>query len=358
MYSFRWRTSIFPVCLVFFLTVQSVAAQQPFHIYLIGDAGDHREGGETLVSLQKELIRHPNSAIVYLGDNSYKDILWGVVPFGYKGFDSSRNTIDKIRSQLAILDQYHGYVYFVPGNHDWWNRTSYQKGWRKLAMEEHFIEANLRQNSNIANPGNPFLPSHGDYGPAFVELDSNRIRLVFIDTYRIIQNGIKKTTVPEEEKTFYKRLDSVIADGYVLKQKIVVLAHHPVYATGPYTRVLKHPYFNKRIKASLSHFPSYQNMSAHINEILMHYPGIYYASGHVHALQYFYTKDSIHFIISGAGSQDKILSVKDKSKYDGMEAAYQYLLWNTGGFFELCFDGQTENTILYYDNGLLKCNIP
>ena len=34
-------------------------AQNDFRIYLVGDAGDHTEAGETLINLQRELIGHP-----------------------------------------------------------------------------------------------------------------------------------------------------------------------------------------------------------------------------------------------------------------------------------------------------------
>src|SRR5258705_3769617 len=100
------------ICILFLLPFYNARAQGAFHVYLVGDAGDHEEAGETLVNLHKELISHPNSAVIYLGDNSYKDIFWGIIPFGFKGFDSSRNTIGKIRSQMNIMDHYKGSVYF------------------------------------------------------------------------------------------------------------------------------------------------------------------------------------------------------------------------------------------------------
>jgi hypothetical protein len=352
----RGATMLTMICLLFLATIRS-PAQDGFNIYLVGDAGDHEETGGTLTNLQNELILHPNSAVIFLGDNSYKDILGGIIPFGYKGFDSTRNTIDKIRSQLDVLNHYRGSVYFTPGNHDWWNRTTYQKGRPKLAMEESFIEKNLKLNTSIANPDKVFLPGKGSYGPEYVELDQQSIRLIFIDTYRIIQTGIKKNKISPEEKTFYDRLDSVIREGYILKEKIIVVAHHPVYSVGPYTRHLKHPYLFGRIKASYASFPSYQAMSGKIIDVLRHYPGIYYASGHLHALQYFYTKDSVHYIISGAGSKEKILSVKNIHKYDGLLSPKDYLLWNSGGFFEIDFNKQTTNMILHYDNGSMKCSI-
>ena len=345
-------TSLF-LCVIgcMFLSIKSLQAQNSFKIFLIGDAGDHVEAGETLTNIQKELMANPNSAVIFLGDNSYKNILGKIIPVGFKGFDSSRNTIEKVRSQLTMLDNYNGYAYFIPGNHDWWNRTSYEKGKQKLAMEESFIEENLKQNTHLANHDNFFLPHHGNYGPEYVELSHQTIRIIFIDTYRIIQTGIKKSKIPEEEKTFYARLDSTINSGFMLNQRVIVVAHHPVLTAGPYNKPLKHPYLFARIKASSPDFPSYREMAIKINDVLRKYPGIYYASGHAHTLQYFYTKDSVHYIISGAGSKEKIMSEKDIIKYNSSLAPNEFLLWNSGGFFEIDFMGATTNTVLHYDNG-------
>ncbi len=343
-------------CLLFF-TFNDSFGQNSFKIFLVGDAGDHEESGETLRNLQKELATSPHSAVVFMGDNSYKDILWGLIPFGYKGFDSTKNTMDKIRSQLSLLDNYRGSAFFVPGNHDWWNRITYARGKPKLAMEESFISENLRLNKTIANPENVFLPKNGTYGPDYVELQNKTIRLIFIDTYRIILTGIKKDKIPPEENLFYAQLDSVIRAGYMLKQKIIVVAHHPVYTIGPISKKLSSPYLFRRIKASFLNFPSYQVMADKINAILRHYPGIYYASGHLHALQYFYTKDSIHYIVSGAGSKEKMLSVKEMTEYARGPSPDDYIKWDTGGFFEIEIDPESTQTFLYFDNAGLKCSL-
>lgn len=353
----RWSIIFFLFWYTLFSGLQGFA-QGNFRIYLVGDAGDHTEAGETLLNLRRELLSHPNSAVVFLGDNSYKNDLLGLLHFGFKGFDSSRNTMDKIQGQLNLMKDYRGWVYFTPGNHDWWNRTSYEKGKGKLAMEESFIESNIKLNTTIANPDRVFLPTHGGYGPEFAELNHGTIRLVFFDSYRIIQTGIKKSKPPEEEKTFYRRLDSVIREGYLQKQKIIVISHHPVYLRGPYDRNLKHPYFFARIKASNSSFPSYRIMIDSIRNVLNHYPGIYYVSGHVHALQYFNTAEGIHYIISGAGSKEIQLSPEKVSQYDKPLSPNEYLLWNTGGFFELDYQDDQLNTFLYYQDGALKCSLP
>jgi len=342
----------------FFLLIllKNANAQQGFKIYLVGDAGDHEKTEETLLNLKKELLNHPNSATIFMGDNCYKDMLWGIIPFGFKGFDSSQNTINKINAQLFILENYRGYAFFTPGNHDWWNRTTFKKGRGKLAMEESFIEKNIIKNLTLANPGDVFQPAHGGYGPAFVDINNHRIRLIFIDTYRIIQTGIKKGIVPEEEKSVYYKLDSLIREAYQLNEKIIIIAHHPVFAEGPYTEPIKHPYLFARIKASKLTFPSYHEMNIRINAILHKYPGIYYVSGHVHALQYFQTTDSIHYIISGAGSKTNKLSEKQIEQYNP-DSPHDYLLWNSGGFFELSFEEWSDKIFLYYNSGRMKCEI-
>ncbi len=350
------KTYLFFSCLFYLMGIATprANAQTPFKIFLVGDAGDHKEAGLTLKNVQKELADNPNSAVIFLGDNSYKNILWDLLPYGYKGFDSTQNTISKVKSQLDILGSYKGYVYFIPGNHDWWNRKTYEKGKDKLRMEENFIEMNLRDNTNIANPDQVFLPTDGNYGPAYVELNNRTIRIIFLDTYRIIQTGIKKRKIPEEEKTFYNRLDSAIRDGYLLKEKILVVAHHPVRVAGPYNNPVRNPYLFARIKASSPNFPSYREMITKINQILIKYPGIYYASGHAHTLQYFYTKDSVHYVISGAGSKERMLSEKEIKKYNQKLEPNEHLLWNSGGFFEINFDGDSSITTMYYENGTLK----
>jgi len=73
------RLSGFPRRFVFLLwtllfSLRTVFAQNTFKIFFVGDAGDLQESGETLLNLRKELLSNPSSAVVFLGDNSYKNI--------------------------------------------------------------------------------------------------------------------------------------------------------------------------------------------------------------------------------------------------------------------------------------------
>jgi hypothetical protein len=329
-----------------------------FKVFLVGDAGEDTQTGETLKSLHRQLIDNPNSAVVFLGDNAYKSILWGIIPFGFKGFDGSRLSQKKVRSQLDILTGYKGHVYFVPGNHDWWNIKSLDRGKRKLQMEQTFIEQNLDTNTSIANPHRLFLPTGGAPGPDFADLDHGSVRIIFIDTYRLIMEGFKKNDREDTvmENNFSHSFDSLLRESRLHHQKIVIACHHPVVARGPNTGPLRNPLLFKRIKASNIRFRSYGRMITALRIILTKYPGVYYASGHMHALQYFLPSDSIHYIISGAGS--KVDHVRAKAIRQMTPAnSNEYELWNINGFFGLEFAESSEKVFLYYDNGHQQCEL-
>ncbi len=337
---------------VFLLIAAHAFAQQAdFKLYLVGDAGENEITGETLDSLKSKLLHNPESAIVFLGDNSYKNTFFGLAE-GFKGFDSSRITQRKLNAQLDILKGYKGYAYFVPGNHDWWNKKQFAKGKRGLKMEESFIETNLGKNTTLANPTQTFLPKNGSPGPVSVELDNNKVRIVFIDTYWLILLGFKDNPAQNIAlaNTFYHNLDSVLALATALHQNVVIVAHHPVSHLGTVmAKPFKHPYFMGRLKQNSQTFPSYDTMAARINAILTKYPDIYYASGHIHALQYFTLKNT-HYIISGAGS--KTIPVKTTQDDSKPTVGGLCELWNDKGFFEIDFyKDYTPAVKIYHSNG-------
>src|SRR5580704_11650527 len=119
------RTISIVFCFSWMLASITISAQTPLYkIFLIGDAGDDEMTNQTLDSLKSRLNANPNSAVIFLGDNSYRNALGGLLPFGYKGFDSSAFTQKNVRAELDVVSGYKGAVYFVPGNHDWWNLMS------------------------------------------------------------------------------------------------------------------------------------------------------------------------------------------------------------------------------------------
>jgi UDP-2,3-diacylglucosamine pyrophosphatase LpxH len=346
------------LALILLLAGECFAQSSSFKVFLVGDAGDSKVTGETLDSLKSQLVANPNSAVIFLGDNSYRGGLWGLLPIGFRGFDGGKGTKAKIKSQLDILNDYKGAVYFIPGNHDWWNLTKFDKGKKKLKLEEDFIEENLKQNKNILNPDSTcFLPSDGNPGPVSVELNDNKVRVVFLDTYWLILLGFKKTP-PENEglaEAFYHNLDSILADAAAKRQQIIVAAHHPVNAVGRHAHEIRHPKFLSRLKTSSRYFPSYRDMTMKLDSLLKKYPGSYYVSGHVHALQYYY-RDNIHYIISGSGSKMSMMKPKKNSPPEPCTET-ECRVWNEGGFFTIDFSGGSGKITMTHCHGRKTCDM-
>jgi hypothetical protein len=326
----------------FFIFHASFSQQLPYKVFLVGDAGEDEMTGETLDSLKSKIDNNPNSAVVFLGDNTYKEVFFGLTE-GFKGFDSSKVAIRKMKSQLEILNNYKGNAYFVPGNHDWWNLTHFERGRRKLKIEENFIEAILHTNKTIANPDATFFPKNGSPGPVAADLDNGKVKIVFIDTNWLNLLAFKYN--PKENlalaKVFYQRLDSILASANTKKQQVIVVGHHATYTTGAIlNRTIKYPFLFKRIKQSYKDFPGYKNMSAQLNAIFEKYPGVYYAAGHLHALQY-HTNNGVHYLISGSGSKT------DPQKCSSTDCE----IWNEKGFFEIDFYPDHQEVIMYRDSG-------
>src|SRR5687768_12717571 len=106
----------------FLLVYDNCFAQNPenptFRLYLIGDAGEDDTTENTLLDLGRKLRENPNSAVIFLGDNCYRKAMFGLLPFKVKGYDGSKIAKARIKSQLNILEDYKGYAYFIPGNHE------------------------------------------------------------------------------------------------------------------------------------------------------------------------------------------------------------------------------------------------
>jgi UDP-2,3-diacylglucosamine pyrophosphatase LpxH len=345
--------------LFFLLFIGKANAQElPFKVFLVGDAGEVGDNKTTMNSLRQQLAGDAGGVVIFLGDNSYKNALGGLFPYGFKGFDSSTLTKNNILSQLDILKNYKGSVYFIPGNHDWWNLENYKVGKSKLKMEENFVEKNLKNNQSIVNPDNTFLPKDGNPGPDYVVVNHKTIRIIFIDTYRLIMQDFTKNPsgYQQTEKKFYDNLEQILEEAKQENQKVIVAAHHPVFYDGLDSETIRDPYILSRIKASSINFPSYKKMALHIRAILKKYPGLYYVSGHVHALQYTFPADGIHYIISGAGSKTLHVS-ESKIKKHIPNRDHEYSRWNTRGFFEIDFYQQSEKIFMYYEEGQKKTEI-
>lgn len=343
------------VILCFVLTFSSQSYGQlpdepTFRLYLIGDAGEDDSTEATLKDLGRNLKAHPNSAVIFLGDNCYRKAMYGLLPVNVKGYDGSKITRKRIMSQLNILKEYEGYAYFIPGNHDWWNLTNIKKGKRALLKEETFIESTLKKYTSLKNNGSTFLPDSGHPGPIVREFNKDRTRVLFIDTYRLILEEGEKKPDTVFLNTFYKNLKRDLKDGIAKKQKIIVVAHHPIHAKGKHSiPLVAWQTAMRRFADSNTNYPPYNRTATRIDSLLKeeNRPDIFYVAGHEHSLEYF-NNDSLQYIVSGAGSKVDLVEYKEAILEN------EYFIWNEEGYFEIEFYGRFERVVIHHRKDALS----
>jgi predicted phosphodiesterase len=314
-----------------------------YSLYLIGDAGEDTVSGEALLMLQSELQSHPNSAVIFLGDNVY--------PSGLKAND--RKSALHLESQLQILTAYKGRAYFIPGNHDW--QAQGAKGLKTLANEEVYVETFFKNKTSIANKNDKtFLPENGLPGPETVLLN-DKLRLIVFDTqwflhqYKKNKIGSKKHT----KELFYERLDSLLALAKQNGEQVIIAAHHPMYTNGHHSGnkqplrflINKTPLqifgllgLNRLLSQDLPQ-PRYKKMRNRMLQSFNKYDNIISVAGHDHNLQCF-KQGGNRYIVSGAGS--KLSHLQKKKKFDAL-----FQDDTKTGFVEIRFNEKGFETIVY-----------
>ena len=335
-------------CIFLFSCFVSFAqTNQLYSVYLVGDAGEDTIPGKALLMLKEQLILHPNSTVVFMGDNVY--------PSGLKL--KNKNSIARLESQLQILKEYKGQVYFIPGNHDWDGQGP--KGLKTLKHEEIYVEAYLKKKSICLNKENAtFLPEMGLPGPGTVMLNK-KLRLIVIDTQWFL-HGFKKNyngSVTQTKKIFYTRLDSLLSYSKKDTEQVIIAAHHPMYTNGEHSKTRQPLRFlvnctplqifgltgmNRLLSQDIVQ-PKYKRMRNKILISINKYDNVTYASGHDHNLQYF-KKGANSFIVSGSGS--KLSPLQKKKKFDSV-----FQDDTKTGFFEIEYSIDGKHTTAVYRVG-------
>jgi predicted phosphodiesterase len=306
-------------------------------VFLVGDMGAlPAEREAPIVKVLKKQLPECNrhSALVFLGDNIY--------PHGMPEKNNSERVRaeQRISSQIKIADGYTGKVIFISGNHDW--NKGKKSGWEYAKRQEEFVDARL-------NDKNAFLPHNGCPGPDCLDLNNN-LSIIVINTQWWVQKGFvpigkKCGCQAESEEDFFKLLKNCL-DAHKHK-RILVIGHHPLYSNSahggkfstrqhlfPLTSIDKrlmvpvpfvgslYPIYRKYIgaKEDMS-YPEYRRMRKRLLEIFTQYPGLIYASGHDHNLQYIKEKDQ-HYIISGSGSKSAYVRQGGKAIFTASEKGF------------------------------------
>lgn len=339
--------------LLLILAPLQLFAQDNFNVYLIGDAGLKTvQNAAYKKILQQQLNDSVPSAIVFLGDNIY--------PKGMPGSNSRKRAEAEeiLKASIDLAPGFTGPMIFIPGNHDW--KGGRPDGINFIRNQQAWLDSLHRDNVKL-------LPQNGCPGPVEVPL-SDQVVLIVIDT----QWWLHLWDKPEGETSLCDcktQADLIVQLDDALRRnqnkRVIVAAHHPVITYGehggvyslkdhifPFTDLNKKLYIPLPVVGSLypmyrkifgniqdtSH-PEYRKLKEQMMALLEQYPGVIYASGHDHSLQ-FIEKDSVHYVISGGGSKSGTAKKKKYSQY-----AEQAL-----GYVRVSVKHNTESNIEYVAN--------
>jgi hypothetical protein len=340
---------------IFILISVVASSQEVAHsIYLIGDAGKDTTPGPALLLLEEELKANPLSSVVFLGDNIYPAGLEGK-----EGAKKKRLSELKLLSQLERTEDHEGYVFWVPGNHDW--KAGRWKGHWLVKAEADFVEEYYANNTSIKNDsGKVFYPKLGLPGPHLIEVEEHGYNIITIDVQWWLQDqffhkvptegGLSKKKM---EQLFLERLDSIVSRSVQAGRITIIAAHHPMYSNGHHG-ASKQPLrfifnwvppfqlfglmgLNRALVQDIPQ-PRYKRIRNRIVEILNKYKNLLYVSGHDHNLQYI-KKNNNHFLISGSGSK--------RSSLTGVKYDAEFMNDTDYGFMRLDI----------MDSGRMKCSV-
>lgn len=296
-------------------------SDQDLDLFLIGDTGDIATSREDLVlkTFRYHLDQSPNSAAVFLGDNVYPR---GLPPTGNILRHQAEQTLQK---HHHALKDYTGKVIFIAGNHDWNKGRS--NGAEYVLRQEAYL-------NKLFGGDEVFYPGGACPGPREIVLNEHVV-IVAVDTQWWMQKsprplGDDNNCGIDGEEAFFKSLSDMLFK-YADRQ-IILIGHHPIYSYAIHGGrfKLKHHIFPLTIydkdawiplpglgsliplyrrflgaREDMAH-PRYRRFRRRMKEVLEQHPGLIYAAGHEHNLQYI-EKRGVHFIVSGSGSKVKYL---------------------------------------------------
>jgi len=321
-------------------------------LYLIGDADESGEKHSTpVLRLLNEVASGDSAAqrtLIFLGDN--------IRGSGLHKKDSKHRAKDQrdIDEQIDAALKFPGQSIFIAGENDW--EQGGRHGWKTVEREADYVTDTLGKKA--------FLPRHGCPGPETVEL-GNKTVLVIIDTqwwlhpYRRPE-GEKDGCDVATDEDFLNAISETLKDHR--GEHLIIAAHHPLHSYGPrggYFPLKDHVFplrnWNKDLWIPLpivgSLYPGYrsligepqdlanvryQDLRKGLDKILGSYPGVIYAAAHEHGLQYL-ERDSIHYIVSGAGAKTSYLQKPSPLAFGATERGFARITIATDGSLSLDF---------------------
>ncbi len=288
--------------------------------YLIGDAGYAKPGQSTpaLLALEKYLEDHKQKGnyAIFLGDNIYPD---GMPEEGEKDRELAEHRLD---AQIDAVKNFDGQIYFIPGNHDWYN-----EGLKGLEREEKYFEKKLKDKK-------VFRPAKG-CALESIEITDN-IQLIILDSQWYLEDWDKHPTINDncpEIKTREAMFLEVESEFKKNQDKTILFTlHHPLYTNGvhggkyapvkhlfPSQKKLPLPVLGSlamqiRTSGAIStqdnQNKQYKSLVRRLETLAKGANRIIFASGHEHSLQYIEHR-GIKQIVSGAGAKNSYATLSN-----------------------------------------------
>ena len=301
-----------------------------FTLFLVGDAGNAPEGSSTpLLSALRPLFSEAseNSALIWLGDNIYPV---GMPPANDPTYALAEHRLNK---QLESTDLYPGKIFFIPGNHDW-----YEYGAQGVIRQEKYIESYLSNRPAHNEQDNYFIPDTACGSIHLVTLTED-LDLVLMDSHWYLKGdrSLLSHCRDTSQTWFLEELEKTVAKSKA--KTIIVSLHHPPYTYGshgsrftfrdyafPFTQISKKvilplPFsgivvnqMRAFITSQDNKHPDYVALKNKISSITKRFDNVIVASGHDHNLQYI-VQEGINYIVSGAGSKSTAVGMGDGSQF-------------------------------------------
>ncbi len=318
--------------------------------YLVGDAGLSPLDGKSLALTTFENFletqKTTDNYTIFLGDNIYPD---GMPLEG----DSYRKPAEHMmEAQYDAAKKYGGTVYFIPGNHEY-----YQAGAEGVAWEADYI--NQYAGKSVFGPEN---------GCPLKSISvSDVIQLILLDTQWFLEDWNKNPSINEfcDIKTREKLFIEIGIELEQNRNKTIVFAmHHPMFTNGNhggYFALEKHLYPTQKkiplpILASLiaqirsqggvsvqdRYNELYNNLMLKLRSLAKNNDRIIFTSGHDHTLQYI-ENEEIKQIVSGAGAKHSFAALGKYGLFsDGREGFAVLDVFKDGSSWVRYFGGDSQ----------------
>jgi hypothetical protein len=313
-------------------------------IFLIGDAGTMPGPTHPIIDWLKKNAdwNDEKNTVIFLGDNVYP---LGLPMEGEPSYALSKRILD---DQISLVKGKKARAYFVPGNHDW--RNGKLGGWEQVINEEDYINGLEQKNIQA-------WPINGCPGPIQVEL-SDKVVVAFVDSqwflYLHDKPGPSSNCDAKTVDEFQTELSEIAATHP--NQLVIIAMHHPIYSYGshggdytwkehifPFTAVNPKLYIPLPIIGSIYPIargvfgsvqdiphPLYKTFANTVEDVVKKQPYTIVVAGHEHGLQY-NVKDSIPYIVSGAGSELSRIKPGRYSKFADVHYGFSLIeVWKSG----------------------------